>query len=101
MDEEARLRATPLGHPELPPLFVARSVTVAAGCERPYELSEWADAIVLVQEGAIELECLGGTRSCFGTGALLCFDSLPLRTLRAAGGEPALLIAVSRLSGDR
>ena len=54
-----------------------------------------------MQQGEIELECLGGTRSCFGAGALLCFDSLPLRTLRNAGGEPALLIAVSRFPGER
>jgi hypothetical protein len=98
---DARLRATPFGHIDLPRLFLARSVTVAAGCELPYEHGDWADAIVLVQQGEIELECLGGTRSCFGAGALLCFDSLPLRTLRNASGEPALLIAVSRFPGDR
>ena len=98
---DARFTATSLGHSDAPPHLVVRSVTLAAGCERPYEQSEWADAIVLVQQGEIELECLGGTRSCFGTGALLCFDSLPLRTLRNAGGEPALLIAVSRFPGDR
>ena len=51
--------------------------------------------------GEIELECLGGTRSRFGTGALLCFDSLPLRTLRNAGREPAHLIALSRFPGGR
>ena len=74
---------------------------LAAGCERRYERSEWADAIVLVERGEIELECLGGTRSRFATGALLCFDSLPLRTLRNAGGEAALLFAVARFPGDR
>ena len=82
------------------PRFVARTVTIAAGCERRYERSEWADAIVVVQTGEIELECLGGTCSRFGTGAVLCFDSLPLRTLRNAGREPAVLIAVSRRTGD-
>ena len=82
----------------LPPLFVVRRVMVGPGRERLYEHGEWADAIVLVRAGEIELECLGGTRSRFGTGSLLCFDSLPLRTLRNAGREPALLIALSRFS---
>jgi hypothetical protein len=85
----------------LPPLFVVRRVLVGPGRERLYEHGEWADAIVLVQAGEIELECVGGTRSRFGTGALLCFDSLPLRTLRNAGREPALLIALSRFPRDR
>jgi hypothetical protein len=98
---DARLPATPLGHTDAQPLFVARTVTVAAGCELPYERGDWADAIVLVQRGELELECLGGTRACFATGALLCFDCLPLRTMRAAGGAPAHLIAISRFSGDR
>jgi hypothetical protein len=84
---------------ELSPLLVARSFTLAAGCERRYEHSEWADAIVVVHQGEIELECLAGTCARFGTGAVLCFDSLPLRTLRNGGRGPALLIAVSRRAG--
>jgi hypothetical protein len=99
---EARPRTTPVSaHRDLPPRFVARHVTVAAGGELPYERREWTDAIVLVRAGMIELECLGGTRRCFGSGALLCFDSLPLRTLRNAGDEPALLMALSRFRCDR
>ena len=84
----------------MPPLFVTRTVTVAPGCERPFEPREWAGAIVVVEQGAIELECLGGTCSRFAAGAVLCFESLPLRTLRNAGREPALLIAVSRRTDE-
>ena len=80
----------------LPEGFAARTFTIAAGCERGYEQREWADSIIVVEEGVIELECLGGTRSRFAAGAVLCFDSLPLRTLRNTGREPALLSAVSR-----
>jgi hypothetical protein len=85
---------------ELPPYFVTHSVSLAPGCERRFEPGEWADAIVVVEQGEIELECLGGTCSRFATGSLLCFESLPLRTLRNAGSEPALLIAVSRRSDE-
>lgn len=81
---------------ELPQGFAARHVVIDPGCERPYESSEWSDALVVVEAGELELECVGGTRARFNGGAVLFLQSLPLRTLRNCGRESLLLIAVSR-----
>ena len=81
---------------KLPQGFAARHVAIDPGCERPYESTEWSDALVVVEAGELELECIGGTRARFDGGAVLFLDSLPLRTLRNCGRESLLLIAVSR-----
>lgn len=78
------------------PGFAVRAVPVEAGSERLYDEAEWRDAIVVVARGEIELECIGGDRARFDCGSVLWFVGLPLRTLRARGTEPALLVAVSR-----
>jgi hypothetical protein len=81
---------------ELPHGFAARHVAIDPGCERPYEPSEWNDSLVVLEAGDLELECIGGTRAHFDSGAVLFLDSLPLKTLRNCGRESVLLIAVSR-----
>ncbi|MDX6453479.1 MAG: hypothetical protein QOH16_3528 [Gaiellaceae bacterium] len=81
---------------ELPGGFSCRSVTIAERSERVYDESEWADTFVVVEEGALEVECLGGSRACFASGSILCFQRLGLRTLRNPGNEPVLLTAISR-----
>jgi hypothetical protein len=55
--------------------------------------SEWAGALVVVETGPIELECLSGSRA---SGAVLFFDSLPLRTLRNRQWQPAVLSSLTR-----
>jgi hypothetical protein len=80
----------------LPASFIKHQVTIDAGCECAYEATEWHDALVVVEAGELELECVGGSRTRFGDGSVLCFQSLPLRTLRNPGRESLLLIAVSR-----
>jgi quercetin dioxygenase-like cupin family protein len=80
----------------LPPRFQLRVVTVAPGQRRAYDQAEWRDALVVVERGELELECLGGSRCCFGRGDVLCLDGLPLRALRNRGREPAVLAVVSR-----
>jgi hypothetical protein len=81
---------------ELPHGFAARHVAIDPGSERPYDPTEWSDALVVVEAGYLELECTGGARACFDGGAVLFLDTLPLRTLRNCGCELLLLIAVSR-----
>ncbi|MDN3358831.1 hypothetical protein [Actinomadura sp. DC4] len=76
--------------------FVTRVVTVAAGCSRAYDASEWRDAIVVVECGEVELESAAGVRRSFGSGAILWLDELPLRALNNRGTGPAVLVAVSR-----
>jgi quercetin dioxygenase-like cupin family protein len=81
---------------EVPLGFEVRAVEVEPGGHRIYHEAEWCDAIVAVTRGEIEVECLSGTRHCFKRGDLLWLTGLPLRALHNRGGEPALLVAVSR-----
>jgi hypothetical protein len=81
---------------ELPPNLVASDVTLAVGGERSYVRGEWAGAIIVVKQGALELECRSGACARFETGAVLFLDSPSLRTLRSVGAEPVHLVAVAR-----
>ena len=76
--------------------FVIHVVTVAAGCSRAYDASEWHDALVVVECGEVELESAAGACRSFGSGAILWLDGLPLRALNNRGTAPAVLVAVSR-----
>jgi quercetin dioxygenase-like cupin family protein len=78
------------------PGFDLRVVTIAGGATRPYRAPEWTDALVVVERGEIELEGLGGGRTRFGRGDVLCLGAVPLRALHNPGPRPALLVAVSR-----
>jgi len=86
---------------QLPLGFAARQVTIDPGCERRYEPTEWSDALVVLEAGDLELECISGTRARFDGGAVLFLDSLPLRTLRSCGPESVLLTAVTRIPMSR
>jgi len=76
--------------------FERRQVAVPPGGERPYDSSEWDDALVIVTSGVIELEGLSGRRWRFPRGAMLWLTDLPVRALHNPGEEPAELTAVSR-----
>jgi hypothetical protein len=78
------------------PPFVLRAVTVAPGHARAYREADWRDALVVVERGEIELECLGGGRQGFQSGDVLWLVGLPLRALHNRGREPAVLVAASR-----
>jgi hypothetical protein len=80
--------------------FRLRRIVVDCGAERAYEEKEWVDAIVVVEEGEIELECVRGSRHRFGRGDVIWLVGLPLRVLRCSGTGPAILLAVSRSATD-
>ncbi len=82
------------------PAFERRTIVVGAGCERPYDEAEWVGAIVVLERGAIELECVSGGSRRFGAGDILWLVGLALRALRNPGEEPTVLIAVSRARTD-
>ena len=84
----------------LPPRFTCAETAVAPGATRAYCEAEWRDALVVVEEGEIELECLGGGRRTFCRGDVLCLAGLPLRALHNRGAAPAVLVAVARARGD-
>jgi hypothetical protein len=76
--------------------FERRVVELAPDHTLLYDSAEWRDAIVVVEQGQVELECLDGRRYCFGRGDMLWLERLPLRALRNRGCASAVLIAVSR-----
>jgi quercetin dioxygenase-like cupin family protein len=93
-------RARLLGR-RLPEEFDVRRIVVAPGAERPYDESEWEDALVVVESGGVELECTGGKRRGFRRGDVLWLIGLPLRALHNRGAVPTVLVAVSRLRKRR
>ena len=80
----------------LPRAFELRVVSVEPGCEHLYVEDEWRDAIVVVEEGSIDLETTRGACRSFDRGAILWLTGLGLRALLNRGSEPALLSAVTR-----
>jgi hypothetical protein len=84
----------------LPPRFTRAETAVAPGATRAYVEADWRDALVVVEEGEVELECLGGSRRTFCRGDVLCLAGLPLRALHNRGDVPAVLVAVARARGD-
>jgi mannose-6-phosphate isomerase-like protein (cupin superfamily) len=76
--------------------FEIRRIVVAPGAERPYDESEWEDALVVIESGELELEYRGGDRTRFDRGDVLWLIGLPLRVLRNHGAVPTVLVAVTR-----
>ena len=76
--------------------FVIRHMTITAGTALAVEAADWRDAIVVVERGPLEVECLDGIRTTFMTGAMLCLDGLSMGTLCNRGPEPVQLFALSR-----
>jgi hypothetical protein len=79
-----------------PPEFEVRQIALVPGQPRPYVEAEWRDALIVVERGEVEVECLIGARWRFVAGEMLCLERLPVRALRSPGPLPALLSAVSR-----
>jgi hypothetical protein len=80
----------------LPAFCQLELVRIEPGCERPYDAAEWGDAIILVEEGEIDLECVDGGSRHFKQGATLFLAGLPLRALVNRGSVATVLSAVSR-----
>jgi hypothetical protein len=82
-------------------MFERRLIRLPAGCVRPYDEAEWEDELVIVVCGTVELEGLSGRRWRFAKGSIIWLTELPLRALRSAGDEVAILMAVSRPMSSR
>ena len=63
--------------------------------------ADWADALVVVERGELELECRSGRRARFAAGAVLTMAGLPVRSLRNPGPGPLVLSAVTRCAPHR
>jgi hypothetical protein len=95
MSDDCRDRLSIAGR-RLPAAFARREVVIAPGDERPYDPSEWRDALVIVKRGEVAVECRAGGVIHFVSGDMLWLTGLPLRALRNEGTEPVVLAAVSR-----
>jgi hypothetical protein len=75
--------------------FRRRVVELARDEELRIDAGAWQDAIVFLDTGEVELECVAGERRRFSKGAVLCLLP-PVRVLRNCGAGRARLIAISR-----
>ena len=82
----------------LPEGFSRRLLRAGPGLELVLAPGSLPDAIVVVEEGVLELECTAGGRRRFGPGSMIPVARLPLTHLRSVGPAPLRLIAVSRAS---
>jgi hypothetical protein len=80
----------------LPSSFERRRVVLPPGSSRPYRDEEWRDALVTIDSGDLELECLRGGHRTFAAGAILWFSDLGLKTMHNRGPIPTVLVAISR-----
>ena len=80
----------------VPAAFEVRMLTLNPGRRHAYVDAEWRGALVVVERGAVELECLRGARRTFECGAVLWLEGLPLRALHNRRPEVAQLAAVTR-----
>ncbi len=76
--------------------FRRRDVTIPAGARLAFVDAEWRGALVLVEQGEIDLCCSRGGSRRFPTGAVLFFDGLDLVALRNPGPVDTVIVALSR-----
>lgn len=62
----------------------------------PYVDADWADAIVVVANGEVDLCCARGGSRRFGPGSVLVFAGLGLVAVRNPGVGETVLVAHSR-----
>lgn len=92
MDEDAL--PLPTGPPG--PRFRRRVVTILPRTSIPFVAADWADAIVTIESGEIDLCCTRGGRRRFTQGAVLFLEGLSLRELQNPGPRDVVLVALSR-----
>ena len=78
------------------PGFELRRLALGPGNRHAYDPLEWQDALVVIEHGDVELECLSGICRSFGTGDVLWLAGLPVQALHNHGNAPAVLVAVRR-----
>ncbi|MBV9919830.1 MAG: hypothetical protein JOY78_03110 [Pseudonocardia sp.] len=78
------------------PAFRRRTVTIRAQETVPYVSEDWHDAIVMIEQGAVDLCCVRGGRRRFAEGAILFLEGLALTSLHNPGVDDAVLVALSR-----
>jgi quercetin dioxygenase-like cupin family protein len=80
----------------LPTRFARRVVTMAPGEVRPSVEADWRDALVVVEQGALELECRGDRWQHVRQGDVLWLAGVPVVALHNLGAVTAVLVAIRR-----
>ena len=80
----------------LPAWAERRLVTIEPGESQPFVEDDWADTLVVIRTGELEIECNLGGRRRFAEGAVLWLVGINARRLHSIGGSPTVLVAVSR-----
>lgn len=80
----------------LPRWASRRSMTIAPGDTIDYRAEDWQDSMLVVADGAIELESPLGSVHRFDSGSILWCQGLPIRLIRSTGLDAAVLISISR-----
>jgi hypothetical protein len=80
----------------LPTAFERRRFDLAPGTRYVTSAAEWSGALVVIESGTIEVNCVSGGRRTFSAGDMLALDCLPLDWMRNAGNEVARLVAIRR-----
>ena len=89
-----RIRARVSG--PLPQAFDRWTVQLSPAESRRTGPQEWSGALIVVDAGAVEVECAYGARTTFVTGDVLALGCLPVRWLRNPGTGPARIVAIRR-----
>jgi hypothetical protein len=71
-------------------------LTLEPGTAIDYRKVGWPGALVIVEQGDLEIECTSGARAHFPAGSVLTFEGLDLRSLRNTGHCCLILHALSR-----
>jgi hypothetical protein len=81
--------------------FRIRLEALAPGATLEVRPADWADTLVVVERGELELRIRGGACARFREGAVLVLAGLAPRELRSVGDVPLLLSALTRVApGD-
>ena len=80
----------------LPEGFARRVFRVGPGLELGLVPGGLLDAIMVVEQGELELEFRAGACRRFGRGSMIPVGRLPTAHLRCVGAEPLILVAVWR-----
>jgi hypothetical protein len=84
----------------LPDGFARRVHRALPGRDVALEPAPPADAIVVVEQGELELECRAGTCRCFGRGSMIPIARLPMARLLSVGSRPLVLAVIARASDE-
>ena len=80
----------------LPVGFERREVRIDAAGSLGFVEADWAEALIVVAEGTVEVTCRKGGQRSFAAGDTIWFDGLEVATLANPGVTTLVLVAVRR-----